>query len=118
MEQIEEFKNISQRMVKILDLSRSPVGVKLLSEGQKLPNGATVLKKHRYCQAIMKARDGESVILNKEGISCPAAAVAFGFRPLPEALKSGRGLIGFGIVADASVGEKMFQDMIDLKSAR
>src|ERR1035438_9522002 len=47
-------------------------------------------------------------------MSCPAAAAAFGFRPLSKALKSGRGLIGFGIVSDASVGEKMFQDMARL----
>lgn len=102
-------------MVEILELTGSPVGVKLLSKGQKLPIRATILKNHRYCQAIMKARDGEDVILNKEGISCPAAAAAFGFRPLPEALKSGRGLIGFGIVSDASVGAKMFQDMSRLE---
>ena len=36
MEQIEDFKYISQRMIEILDLSGSPVGVKLLSESQKL----------------------------------------------------------------------------------
>ena len=61
---------------------------------------------------------GEDVILNNEGMSCPAAAAAFGFRPLSKALKSGRGLIGFGIVSDASVGEKMFQDMSRLEIAR
>jgi len=115
MDQIEEFKNLSLRMVEILDLSSSPVGVRLLSKGQKTPNEATVLKNHRYCQAIMKARNGKNVILDKKGISCPAAAAAFGFRTLPEALKSGRGLIGFGIVSDASVGEKMFQDMVRLE---
>jgi uncharacterized protein (DUF169 family) len=65
----------------------------------------------------MKDREGEDVILNNEGMSCPAAAAAaaFGFRPLSKALKSGRGLIGFGIVSDASVGEKMFQDMSRLE---
>jgi uncharacterized protein (DUF169 family) len=114
MKQIEDFKYITERMLEILDLSGSPVGIKFLKEGQKAPIGALILEKHRYCQAIMKARDGENVILNKEGISCPAAA-AFGFRPLPEALKSGSGLIGFGIVSDASVGKKMFQDMSRLE---
>ena len=115
MEQIENYKYLSQRMIEILDLSSSPVGIKLLKPGQKIPNEAKILEKHRYCQAIMEARKGEDLILNSEGISCPAAAAAFGFRPLPKALKSGKGLIGFGIVSDAAVGEKMFHDMSRLE---
>jgi hypothetical protein len=45
------------------------------------------------------------------GIACPAAAAAFGFRPLPDGLKSGKGLVGFGIVADEAVGRRMFETM-------
>ena len=85
MEQIEDYKYLSQRMIEILDLSSSPIGIKLLKAGQKIPNEVKILEKHRYCQAIMEARKGEDLILNSEGLSCPAAA-AFGFRPLPEAL--------------------------------
>jgi uncharacterized protein (DUF169 family) len=69
------------------------------------------LRGHRYCQALMKARHGESVLLEPEGLSCPAAAAAFGFRPLPTQLANGKGLVGFGIVAEASAGERMFADM-------
>jgi uncharacterized protein (DUF169 family) len=53
----------------------------------------------------MKARHGKSVILDSEGIACAAAAAAFGFRPLPEGLRSGKGLVGFGIVSDEAVGK-------------
>jgi uncharacterized protein (DUF169 family) len=41
------------------------------------------LRNHRYCQALMKARHGESVLLEPAGLSCPAAGAAFGFRALP-----------------------------------
>lgn len=63
----------------------------------------------------MKAQHGYNVILTGKEISCPAAAAAFGFRPLPEALKSGKGLVGFGIVSDPEVGKKMFEGMTRLE---
>lgn len=52
-----------------------------------------MLKLHRYCQALMRARQGESVLLDDSGIACPAAAGAFGFRPLPTGLQTGKGLV-------------------------
>jgi uncharacterized protein (DUF169 family) len=59
----------------------------------------------------MRARKGESVFLTAAGMACPAAAAAFGFRPLPAGLETGKGLVGFGIVADEAVGRRMFEAM-------
>jgi len=75
------------------------------------------LRNHRYCQALMKARHGESVLLEPAGLSCPAAAAAFGFRALPPQLANGKGLVGFGIVADEAVGKRMFAGMPKLAEA-
>ena len=90
-----------------------PVAVFLLAPGQD--NGAFAafapVRGHRYCQALMKARHGESVLLQPEGLSCPAAAAAFGFRPLPPQLANGKGLVGFGIVPEAGIGKRMFDGM-------
>jgi uncharacterized protein (DUF169 family) len=66
----------------------------------------------------MKARHGQSVLLDGAGIACPAAAAAFGFRSLPEGLRNGSGLVGFGIVADASIGQQMFQEMPTLPAGQ
>ena len=93
-----------------------PVAVFLLAPGQE--NGVFAafepVRGHRYCQALMKARHGESVLLEPAGLSCPAAAAAFSFRPLPPQLANGKGLVGFGIVAEATVGERMFAAMPQL----
>ena len=99
------------RMISILGLHSQPVGVRLLTEQHQAPEGASHLDQHRYCQALMKARHGANVLLGAENLSCPAAASVFGFRPLPEGLRSGKGLVGFGIVADEAVGKKMFEGM-------
>lgn len=69
------------------------------------------LRGHRYCQALMKARHGASVLLEPAGLSCPAAAAAFGFRPLPPQLANGNGLVGFGIVSEARAGQRIFAAM-------
>ncbi len=113
--EIDEVKIIGQRMREVLDLHGSAVGVRFLGKKEELPDNATILGNHRYCQAIMKARKGENLILKGESISCPAAASAFGLRPLPEGLKSGKGLVGFGIVSDETVGKEMFKNMPRLK---
>lgn len=113
--EVDQIREIGKRMISVLNLSFSPVGVRLVAGGQEFPNDSQRLKQHRYCQALMKARRGKSVVLDKEGISCPAAAAAFGFRPLTSGLQSGKGLVGFGIVADEEVGRKMFANMPKLK---
>jgi len=112
---LEEFQTLAKRMMTILELSGSPVGVRLLPEDSEPLAGVRVLNQYRYCQALMLARRGEHVLLDGRGIACPAAAAAFGFRPLPKELQSGRGLVGFGIVKDAAVGQKMFERMPHLE---
>ena len=104
------YQTLGKRMATILELSGSPVGVRLLTE-ETPPAEATVLNQYRYCQALMRARRGQHVLLDARGIACPAAAAAFGFRPLPRELQSGKGLVGFGIVKDAAVGRTMFERM-------
>ncbi len=108
---MNEIREMGQRMIDILGLEGSPVGVRLLTADEEAPAGAEVLEHHRYCQALMKARRKLDVLLTADNLSCPAAASAFGFRPLPEMLKSGKGLVGFGIVSDPMVGVTMFEGM-------
>lgn len=108
-------REVGAKMVNLLGLSAAPVAVKIVGTDEDCSGPAAErLSHHRYCQAVMKARHGQSVWLDGEGIACPAAAAAFGFKPLPDALRTGMGLMGFGIVSDPSVGEKMFQNMTRL----
>jgi uncharacterized protein (DUF169 family) len=111
---IEEIQEMGARMKAILGLSTSPVGVRFLTTNDAV-EGAKMLDKHRYCQALMRARHGQNVVLDAKGISCPAAARAFGFRPLPELLRTGKGLVGFGIVSEEKVAEEMFEMMPHLR---
>lgn len=82
MAETHEIASYGEQLKTLIGLSSSAVGVRFLTDGAPA-NGARLLKQHRYCQALMRARRGESVLLNGSGIACPAAAAAFGFRPLP-----------------------------------
>ena len=81
--------------------------LRILADGmvQSVGLGSAPVERHRYCQALMKARRGERVILEADTLACPAAAKAFGFKPLPEGLQTGKGLAGFGIVAEPAILE-------------
>lgn len=107
-----------KKMIDTLGLTGSPVGVRVLAPQQAPPPDALRLGHHRYCQGLMMARQGTAVVLDGEGLACPAAAAAFGFKPLPEGLVTGKGLVGFGIAADAGVGAAMFAGMPRLESGR
>ena len=109
MIEIEKVRAAGEKIRLTAGLETFPVGVSLLA-GNGTP-GAKRLEGNRYCQALMRARHGESVLLDAAGLACPAAARAFGFRPLPEKLASGEGLVTFGIVGDPSVGRTMFERM-------
>lgn len=104
----------AERVIKILGLSSSVVGVKFIFTQTNNSLGVEKLTGHRYCQALMKARHGFHVLLDDEGIACPAAAAAFGFKSLPEGLRTGKGLVSFGIVNEESAGKAMFEGMTRL----
>lgn len=108
---VTDIQKAADQLKEILNLSASPVGVHLAFQDTTGSNQAVRLAQHRYCQALMRARHGETVTLDADGIACPAAEAAFGFRPLPEGLRTGQGLVGFGIVSDAQVGKTMFANM-------
>ena len=100
-------------MVAAIGLESAPVAVFFVAPDADMApfTGWTPVERHRYCQALMKARGGERVILDADELACPAAARAFGFRPLPQALQTGKGLVGFGIVAEPESGARMFEGM-------
>jgi len=106
----------ADRLKEIIGLETEPVAVFLLPPGPVNPafDAFGKVAGHRYCQLLMRARHGESLRLDHDELACPAAASAFGFKPLPEGLATGKGLVGFGIVAEPLTGKAMFDGMTRL----
>ncbi len=106
------------RLREILDLETDPVAVFLIRRAANadLFFDWPKVRSHRYCQALMEARRGRPIHLEPEELACPAAAAAFGFKPLPGGLARGDGLVGFGIVREPATGHAMFEGMPTLES--
>lgn len=103
----------SNSIINTTGITSAPVAVFLIRRGA--PEELFAKWKHatasRYCQMLMRSRHGESLIMNGDDFACPASCRAFGFKELPEGLKNGMGLIGFGITKQAEVGKAMFDGM-------
>lgn len=111
-----DWGEVEATIARSVELGGQPVAVRLVGPGEESAlAGLARADRHRYCQALMRARRGESVYVDAEAIACPAAAAAFGFRPLPEGLASGQGLVGFGIVREPARGRAMFESMSHLE---
>ena len=106
---MKKYEQLSELIKSAVDLHSEPVGVKFL---KSIPNnGMKEVDDHRFCQLIMRARKGEELILTKEGITCPAAAAALGFKPLPKNLQDGSMLQGYGIFRDAESAINVMNQM-------
>lgn len=110
-------EKISKIISETVSLLSEPVGVSFL---EQIPNSskALIADDHRFCQLIMKARKGEELILTPETITCPAAAAALGFKPLPDKLKDGSMLQGYGIFDKTESAIKVMEDMPRLEQGK
>ncbi len=106
---MKDYSEIQKILADSVGLETQPVGVKFYEKD--FESGIQKVKDHRYCQLIMRARKGEVLKLNKEDISCPAAAAALGFKPLPKNLQDGTMLNGYGIFKKKEAGIKVMNDM-------
>jgi len=111
--------NVNQASIlqEILGLESSPVAVKFLEDPAGL-QGFTLAEKSRYCQALMRARRGESVYLTPDEISCPAAARVLGFKSPPEKLLSGEMPAAYGLFGSPGAASRTIADMPKLEMGK
>jgi len=91
------FSELSERLKTVLELEDSPVGVKLIKVGEKLPSIAEPEKPMPYCASIAQARKGETILLGKDKHGCKLGAANFGLIAVPEMIASGKAHAGMGL---------------------
>lgn len=79
------FREASTRfmhLVKEQELLIRPMGIKLIPKGQTAPKSTRAAEEYQgipWCEAVrIAATKGEVVVLNKDTVGCPAAAIALG----------------------------------------
>ena len=101
-----ENKTLSQKLEKILGLDCPPIAVKIIKTEEPLPDIKLPTQKSRYCQLLMLARKGQTLMLNAEKIACPAAKAALGLGPLPEKISTGEMLCTLGLFLSKEAAAK------------
>ncbi len=80
----------SKKLVDALGLKYEPVAITLIRKGGSVPESYTVPETPiRHCQAIMRARKGESLVVHADKQACPVGSSSLGLTPITEKVASG-----------------------------
>ncbi|MBT8371732.1 MAG: DUF169 domain-containing protein [Deltaproteobacteria bacterium] len=100
---MKDFQTISNNLIKNLQLQYKPAGVSLYKESDLLPERTSFTAKElkSYCQAVILAGEGETLLLAKEKMGCKLGTSVLGFEQEMDAFlddgvleKYGVGLFG------------------------
>lgn len=82
-----DFQTISDNLVNNLQLQYKPVGVKVYTESDPYPENISFTEKElkSYCQAVIMAGEGETLLLEKEKMGCKLGTSVLGFEKEMEA---------------------------------
>ena len=85
----EELAGYQRAIMEALDLRWQPVAVGLIAAGEALPDAPIPAENLRFCQAMMAARRGASILMPPHRHSCPDGTSIFGMTGVPEKLATG-----------------------------
>ena len=82
-----DFQTISDDLVSSLQLQYAPAGIRIFTESDPLPDNISLTEKDlkSYCQAIILAGEGETLLLEKERMGCKLGTSVLGFEKEMEA---------------------------------
>jgi uncharacterized protein (DUF169 family) len=114
---MDQLHKTASQISEAVQLSRHPVAIKFIDDLDAFRDKPTA-RGHRFCQLVMRARQGKTMVLTPEAISCPGAAAALGFKPLPPKLESGQMLKSLGIFSDPELGARTIRAIPQLELGR
>jgi uncharacterized protein (DUF169 family)/NAD-dependent dihydropyrimidine dehydrogenase PreA subunit len=109
-EQVHECKDWSDSLERVLRLRWKPVAVSLISKNTTLPSVPKPRVKLRYCQSLMAARRGKSLLMTADCHACPDGTSILGLTEIPPKLASGELYIKFGKMASLQAARQMVEE--------
>lgn len=103
-EQYEEWQRV---IMEKLGLRWQPVAVSLIDKDELLPDVPLPPENQRFCQAMMAARRGASILMPPHRHSCPDGTSIFGMTGVPEKLATGEIYVLFHKVVNAEAAAQM-----------
>lgn len=92
----QKYQAWADSLVRVLRLRWSPVAISLIPVDALLPNVSKPRQKLRFCQSLMAARRGKSLLMPAQCHACPDGTNILGLTEIPPKLASGELYIRFG----------------------
>ena len=94
-----DFQTISTDLVNKLQLQYKPAGIKIYTESDPLPDNISFTEKElkSYCQALILAGEGQTLLLGKEKMGCKLGTSVLGFEKDMEAFLDDGVLEKYGV---------------------
>ena len=93
-----------------LGLRWQPVAVSLIDKDELLPDAPLPAENLRFCQAMMAARRGASILMPPFKHSCPDGTSIFGMTGVPEKLATGEIYVLFHKLVNAEAAAQMVRE--------
>ena len=103
----EQYAEWQRVIMEKLGLRWQPVAVSLIDKDEPLPDVPLPPENQRFCQAMMAARRGASILMPPHRHSCPDGTSIFGMTGVPEKLATGEIYVLFHKVVNAEAAAKM-----------
>jgi uncharacterized protein (DUF169 family)/NAD-dependent dihydropyrimidine dehydrogenase PreA subunit len=84
-----QFREWADTLTTVLGLRWNPVAITLIPAGDPLPDVPVPSERLRYCQSLMAARRGRSIMMPANRHACPDGTAILGLTDLPPKLASG-----------------------------
>ncbi|MCA9976185.1 MAG: DUF169 domain-containing protein [Anaerolineales bacterium] len=94
----------------VLGLRWAPVAIKLIPQGDPLPDVPMPRTKLRYCQSLMMARRGKSLLMPAQCHACPDGTHILGLTEIPPKLASGELYLHFKKLASMDAARQMIAE--------
>lgn len=108
---------LAESFKKLLTLRWSPVAVKLLKPGEKVPeNVSEPSTPLRHCQAITAARRGNSIYMPPSKHACPDGSAIMGLAPMSPKLRSGELYLLFKKLPNIEIAQKMIASRAEFEN--
>ena len=104
------FKEWSRVLRDVLGLRWHPVAISLVKAGAPLPDVPIPEERLRFCQSLMAARRGRSLMMPANRHACPDGTSILGLTPMPEKLASGELYILFHKLDSVEAAKRMVHE--------
>lgn len=106
-ERQDELAGFQNDIMEALGMRWKPVAVSLIAADELLPDAPMPAENLRFCQAMMAARRGASILMPPHRHSCPDGTSIFGMTGVPEKLATGEIYVLFHKVVSAEAAARM-----------